>query len=135
MGHIEECKEDTIEEVQHNRHHLLYPKRVWTEAGEDARYIRGMFVVNLPIEFHKELHQQIDKQLGDVIMVYHLPSKSELKRIANLVRKNERDINRMSPIKKLLWLWTVLPADRRSYYVETLITQEVIFLRTRKGEY
>ena len=129
MENITQC------EVECNRHHLLYPRRVWAEAGKDARYIRGVFVVNMPIELHNELHQEIDKNIGDSVMAYHLPSKHELARIAKLVHKNERYIAEMSPMRKLLWLWAVIPANKKSEYMQALIAQEILFFRTRKGEY
>ena len=135
MGHIIECEDVGLEKIRHNRHHLLYPKRAWTDAGTDAQYIRGVFVVDLPVDFHNELHREIDKKLGDEIRPYHLPSEQQLAKMAEMVRDNQAYLVKMSPIKKLLWLWTKVPDIDQSVYFRTLITQEINFLRTRRGRY
>ena len=135
MGHIIVKENVSLMGVHRNRHHLLYPRRAWTEAGEAAQYIRGAFVVKLPEEFHKELHREIDGKLADSVEVCHLPSKKDLERMAKIVQRNEVYISKMTPIGKLLWLWTKIPDIDNNAYFKTLIAQEITFLRTRKGEY
>ena len=66
---------------------------------------------------------------------YHKPSKKDLERMAKIVQRNEVYISKMTPIGKLLWLWTKIPDIDNNAYFKTLIAQEITFLRTRKGEY
>ena len=56
-------------------------------------------------------------------------------RMAKIVQRNEVYISKMTPIGKLLWLWTKIPDIDNNAYFKTLIAQEITFLRTRKGEY
>lgn len=135
MGHIIYGKNVSLETVHRTRHHLLYPRRVWTEAGEAAQYIRGMFIVKLPEEFHRELHREVDPRLAENIELCHLPPKKDIERMAKQVKRNESYLTKMTPIGKLLWLWTKIPDIDNNEYFKALIAQEITFLRSRKGEY
>ena len=116
-----------------NRHHLLYPARAWREAGDDAQFIRGSFIVSMPSSMHQKLHRQIDKRLGGRITKNSLPPPEQLERIANCIRENE-NFHSMTAIEKLRWL-RVQTMRYNNRYIKALIGTQIAFLRKHEGEF
>lgn len=117
-----------------NRHHLLFPARAWRDAGEDAQYIRGSFIVSMPSSMHQELHKKIDKKLDGRITKQNLPSRKQLKKIADCIRDNSDSFHSMTAIEKLRWL-KVNKSVSRNRYMKVLIGAQIRFLRRHEGEY
>ena len=117
-----------------NRHHLLYPARAWREAGDDAQFIRGSFIVSMPSSMHEKLHKQVDKRLGGRITRNHLPPPEQLAKMAESIRNNSDAFHSMTAIEKLRWL-RVQTADCGNRYTKALIGVQIAFLRKHEGEY
>jgi hypothetical protein len=117
-----------------NRHHLLYPARVWREAGDDAQFIRGSFIISMPAELHTQLHKKLDKKLGGLITRADLPPPHELGKIAETIRENSDHFHSMTAIEKLRWL-RLHTSSYRNHYLNVLINGQIAFLRKHEGEY
>ena len=118
-----------------NRHHMLYPARAWRDAGPSAQYLRGMFIIHLPMNLHKQLHDKIDKKLGEEINPNLLPARLNLQRIANVIQVNEANFEKYTPLKKLAWLQKNIECVPHSKYLDTLLKKQISFLRKHEGEY
>ena len=118
-----------------NKHHMLYPARAWHDAGSSAQYLRGMFIIHMPMRLHEQLHEKIDKKLGDDINANHLPARLSLERIANMVQVNEASFENYTPIKKLMWLQKVLEGIPHGSYLDILLDKQISFLEKHEGEY
>lgn len=117
-----------------NRHHLLYPARVWREAGIDAQYIRGQFVVSMPSELHTLLHRRLDCRLGGEVTYREMPSPRQITKMANWIRDNNKSFRAMSPIDKLRWFGRQTKRYHNRY-LSTIIKRQIAFLQKHKGEY
>ena len=104
MGLYHQSKKREYPVAENDRHHLLFPARVWREAGEDAQFLRGYFIVHLPREMHEQIHREINDKIGDFITAYDLPTMTQIKYLADLVRKDEQSFSDMQTIAKLEWL-------------------------------
>ena len=117
-----------------NRHHLLYPARAWREAGDDAQYIRGQFIVTLPSDLHNQLHRRLDRKLGGIITRKDLPPPRQMTKMANLIRHNSEYFHSMSSIRKLRWL-SLQTKGFHNRYLNAVIKKQIAFLQKHEGEY
>ncbi len=116
-----------------NKHHLLYPKHAWQKAGSDALYLRGEFIVHLPINVHQKLHQEIDKKIGDEYDC-HLPTRSTLANLAAMYQMHEYELGHMTAIDKLIWLKGRLDRTYSNSWLHRLIDYELAFLTQQSEE-
>jgi len=114
---------------------MLYPERAWHDSGEDAQYMRGMFIVNMPVPLHVELHKKINKKLGIEITANHIPEPRYLRIIAQSIRVNEDKFEQYTPVKKLAWLKKTLECIPHSRYLDVLLRSQISFLKKHEGEY
>ena len=118
-----------------NKHHMLYPARAWRDAGISAQYLRGMFIVHLPMNLHKQLHDKIDKKLGVEINPNHLPARLNLQQIAKSIQVNEANFEKYTPLNKLKWFQKAIECVPHSRYLDILLKKQIRFLKKHEGEY
>lgn len=112
-----------------NRHHLLYPARVWRLIGPNALILRGAFIIKINERLHAELHHEIDKHLGDNITRDMLPRKSTLKHLKKAYKRREYEIRCMEPIKKVEWLESEIdPSISRNRWLFRMLDMQRRFL-------
>ncbi len=87
-----------------DRHHILYPHRIWRNLPAHIRDLRGGFAVKINKNLHGQLHQEVDKELGEEIDVSYLPGESVLNYVANNYFANEDAINELDAVAKIDWL-------------------------------
>ena len=120
---------------QRNRHHLLYPARVWRSIGPNALLLRGAFIVKINQQLHAQLHRELDNHLGDFITRDMLPRKSTIKHIKKEYRKNEWKIRTMTPIEKLEWLEQEIdPSIHRNRWLYRMLDMQRVFLVAHQEE-
>ena len=117
------------------RHHMLYPRKVWMRAGQDAFDVRNAFTVMMPGDLHLSLHRKIDKKLGENLSEDDLPDERTFQRVLAEYKKNEKIIKQYEPCEQLLWLKKMfgLEEDDGTWF-EKLIELELVFLEIHKDE-
>jgi hypothetical protein len=118
---------ESLPRALYNKHHLLYPKHIWQKAGKDALYLRGEFIVRLPITVHRELHERIDPLINDAYC-WCLPTRSTLSSIAMLYELHEYELKALDVIDRLHWLESWLEPCFSNSWLRRLIEQEIDFL-------
>ena len=118
-----------------NRHHLLYPVRVWRSIGPNALILRGAFIVKIDEKLHAQLHRELDRLIGDYITRDMLPYKSTIKHLKKEYRKHESEIRSMAPIEKLEWLEREIdPNVHRNRWLFRMLDMQRRFLITHGEE-
>ena len=113
----------------HDRHHILYPHRIWRIQPEAIRNIRGGFVMKINKVLHGQLHHEIDALLGEEVDENNLPGESTLELIANNYAGNEAFINTLEPIEKIDWLLANLTeTEPRNQWLRMMISRQREFL-------
>lgn len=127
--------------MQTTRHHILYPHRIWAKSysGDNkkrAAFLRGKFIIKLPENLHTMLHQQVDALLSEVVLKAHAPKPATIAKVYLVVRKNESEIEEMTPMEKIEWLLARFdPHDEANGSVILSLGAQLDFLRAHEGEY
>ena len=50
---------------EYNRHHILFPERIWKDILGNAKEFRSAFVVKMRTTQHAKLHRRLDGLLGE----------------------------------------------------------------------
>ena len=118
-----------------NRHHILYPRQAWVEAGPIGTRLRGAFIVRMDSNLHSNLHYEIDPLIGDEVKREMLPSKRTLRHLRKEYLRNESNIRRMPALEKILWLNNHLDPERASNgWLRELLLYERLFLENHREE-
>lgn len=124
---------ESLPRAMFNKHHLLYPKRAWQKSGANALYLRGEFIVHLPINIHQMLHREIDYRLGDECSCY-LPTRSTLANLAGMYEMHQYELSMLGAIDKLEWLDSRLDCCFLNSWLHNLIRYELDFLIRHEEE-
>ena len=118
-----------------DRHHLLYPRRVWNCLGPTFCRLRGAFVIKTRQNIHRALHHTIDPTLGDHITELQLPDESILLLLETAFAEQESDIKHMGPIEKIIWLNSHIgEEDPSSTWLRTMLDSQREFLEAHQEE-
>jgi hypothetical protein len=118
-----------------NRHHILYPRSAWQQAGPTGLILRGVFIVRINSETHSKLHFEIDPLIGESIQREKLPSKRTLRHLKKEFYRNENQIRRMNAFEKIDWLNNHLDSERdTNSWLKALLFYEEDFLERHKEE-
>lgn len=116
-----------------NKHHLLYPKRMWQMAGRDALYLRGEFIVRMPFNVHTALHEYVDPLIGDEFDC-SLPVHSTFAALADSYERHKYELSTLGAIEKLAWLDGRLEYRFSNSWLRRLIQYEIEFLTEHAEE-
>ena len=112
-----------------NRHHLLYPARVWRSIGPNSLMLRGAFIIKIDERLHAQLHRELDGFLGDNIIREKLPCKNTIKHLKREYKKHELQVRMMNPIQKLEWLENEInPGEKRNVWLFSMLDMQRRFL-------
>lgn len=118
-----------------NKHHPLYPERAYLLLGKLGTTLRDGFVIWMPMDLHRQLHDKVDRTLGGYVYRKMLPSEKTLRYLNREFEKNERAIKKMKPIDKIKWLEDRLSyKDARSYWLKNMLREQREFLEKHSGE-
>lgn len=124
---------DSLPKALFNKHHMLYPKGAWRRAGNDALYLRGEFIVRLPINLHLRLHQEIDPKIGDEYCAC-LPMRSTLAELAEMYEMHQYELAELNAIDKLIWLDGRLDNCFSNSWLRRLIEYQIDFMAKHQEE-
>ena len=115
---------ETVPKNGLDRHHLLYPRRVWNRLGPEYCHLRGIFVVKIRQAIHRKLHHTIDPTLGEHITESQLPDESTLLSLEKASAENESEIKAMSPFEKIDWLDGHLEDNDSSTWLKNMLQSQ-----------
>ena len=124
---------DAMPKALFNKHHMLYPKSAWQRAGSDALYLRGEFIVRLPINIHLRLHQEIDTKIGEEYYA-SLPTRSTFAELATMYEMHQHELTTLSAIDKLVWLDGRLESRFSNSWLRRLIGSQIDFMAKHSEE-
>ena len=114
-----------------DRHHILYPHRIWRAQPAKIRDLRGGFAVKINKALHGQLHREIDQLLGEDVDESYLPAESTLEFITNNYFANEAIINELDTIAKIDWLLkNISDKDPRNQWLRMMLSHQREFLKT-----
>ncbi len=118
-----------------NRHHLLYPRRLWFRIGPTAWEVRNSFTVIIDKKLHNDLHRDIDWKLGRDITLAMLPEEDVFDRILCDYKSQRGIIRNMEVIGRLEWLKSQFePNDKRSSWLLDLLDKQEGYFADHREE-
>jgi hypothetical protein len=118
---------------EYNRHHILFPERIWKKIlGENADF-RSVFVVKMRTSQHERLHRKLDSELKDELTVFDFPKTSTLQQMILDYSLQKGRFQAMNIYQKIDWLLSELdPRDRRNKLLISLLKKQRSFLKFYK---
>lgn len=118
---------------EYNRHHVLFPERIWKEILGEHQDFRGVFVVRMRASQHERLHRLLNSFLKEDLTDADFPRASTLRKMA-LDYSLQKDRFRIMNIhQKIDWLLRELdPKDKRNRLLIKMLKRQRSFLRYYK---
>lgn len=89
----------TVSQNKYDRHHICFQKRYWNKGY--AKAICQSFVRQIPVVYHRELHQ--------VLHNVALPPPSMLHEAWNEYQRNKAEIDAYDITRAIAWLYVHIP--------------------------
>ncbi len=118
---------------EYNRHHILFPERIWKEILGEHQDFRGVFVVKMRATQHERLHRLLNSFLKENLTEADFPRASTLRNMAFDYGLQKERFMFMNIHQKIDWLLTELdPSDKRNQLLIKMLKRQRSFLKYYK---
>ena len=118
---------------EYNRHHILFPERIWKDILGDAKEFRSVFVVKMRTTQHTKLHRRLDGLLGEKVSEKDFPRSSTLNTMVMDYNFKKERIGLLNIHQKIDWLLAELdPNDKRNKLLISLLRKQRTYLKYYK---
>ncbi len=118
---------------EYNRHHILFPERIWKEILGEHQDFRGVFVVRMRSTQHERLHRLLNSFLKENLTEADFPRASTLSSLAYDYELQKERFRFMNIHQKIDWLLRELnPSDKRNRLLIKMLKRQRSFLKYYK---